>query len=825
MRRLQLLGPPFRARGRRGWLRCVLTLEELLARDLLAPVVSPGFIIEQTDENTPYDFSGVNQSAFQAADGADSGQTYTAQLTATNGTLAVDPTVAAANGVAVAGNGTAAVTLTGTLSGIDLVLIDGLTYTPAAYFSGEASVNVTVTDTTNGASDTGTGLVRVQPVVSNATFSVASSGEVWAPASGFAFPPGFVSATNWPDADGSETFTVFLSLDAPDPAAFTLSAGGVTLAPVEDGFWRVIANSQAELRSMLDALVLTPPAGFTGRVSLDIFANIYDQATFPSSEGATVTDSRAYDGGIVAVRFFQGGTVSLPALSGREGGTIDLGGRYAAADPDELDGDVHTLTLTAPSGTLRLNGAAVPAGLSASRAVAPDGSTTVTLTGTVAAINQFLATPGCMTYTAADLTFSGVVPLTVVLSNRPAPYTPSEPRTYGQPADRTGAPGTFTGTALLQFAPVADHVIPSALNAVTRQDTPVALAISLTALADMDGSESVLVVLGDVPAGAAFSAGTDLGGGQWAFSAADLVGLTFTPPAGATGTYALTVKVVVTDSAPGVGTDGATDSTAFTVTVLPNDAPAPTPTTPSNLLPPAADDGEPAFDPGPEDVLRTDAGGEVEGREPHDDGADRGDEGRGPERVPFAGYTGGPAPAPPTLAAQAGRDGPQGPGTAPFPPSEAPAPLYAGGERHPLPPVLPLDQTLPVAGFSDSGGDSFALIDMIYRGAAANPAPAAFVTPVAHAAPADTIDAPVPHWKEPLAALVAAVPPAGDSGGGTPAEEPAGEGAWRIWAAAGAGACGAVAAMRVAGGPNWLAGRLARRLLSALHRRHTEGTA
>jgi hypothetical protein len=43
-------------------------------------------------------------------------------------------------------------------------------------------------------------------------------------------------------------------------------------------------------------------------------------------------------------------------------------------------------------------------------------------------------------------------------------------------------------------------------------------------------------------------------------------------------------------------------------------------------------------------------------------------------------------------------------------------PLFVGESgQHPLPPVLPLDQTLPVAGFSEVAGDSFALVDLIYR--------------------------------------------------------------------------------------------------------------
>jgi hypothetical protein len=268
-----------------------------------------------------------------------------------------------------------------------------------------------------------------------------------------------------------------------------------------------------------------------------------------------------------------------------------------------------------------------------------------------------------------------------------------------------------------------------------------------------------------------------------------------------------------------VGTDSASESTTFTVTVkakvvtVAPTAPTPaTPITPTTFLPPPTAQTN-TFGP-------TDTGEAGEG----DQGGNRPD--AQPARVAIADFAAGAPPALPTMAAPAGGSGPGSMPAAPFAQSGAAAPLYAGGERHPLPPVLPLDQTLPVAGFSDSGGDNFALVDMIYRGAA--PQPAALVTPVSHATPPEPTDAPAPRAKD-RAAAVAAAPPAQDSGSDSaaPPAGPASESTWREWVA-GAGAVAAVAAvagMRLSGGPNWLAGRLARRLLRALHRRPTERTA
>jgi hypothetical protein len=72
---------------------------------------------------------------------------------------------------------------------------------------------------------------------------------------------------------------------------------------------------------------------------------------------------------------------------------------------------------------------------------------------------------------------------------------------------------------------------------------------------------------------------------------------------------------------------------------------------------------------------------------------------------------GGPGPA--------GRQpGPAAPtGAQPFTRAETAASPAAviGADRHPLPPVLPLDSSAPIAGFTDSGGDSLALLDELLR--------------------------------------------------------------------------------------------------------------
>jgi len=420
--------------------------------------------------------------------------------------------------------------------------------------------------------------------------------------------------------------------------------------------------------------------------------------------------------------------------------------------------------------------------------------------------------PGSLTYTAASPTFGGIVPLTLTLVNFPAHESSGPPSV---------APGAFTGVAVLAFVPITDHSFPSAGNAVTQQDTPVALSITTTAVLDNDGSESVEIVLDGLPVGTTLNHGVDLGGGQWALAVSDLAGLILTPPAGESGVFTFGVRVLVTNSAPDLGfTDTEIESTAFTLTVIPAPTPGDDPTNPPELAPDGADDttGEAALAEGDsptatnESDTETDTGGDQPEFIAHTANAS----------VPVNGYGSG------TSTDRAGASESQVSNSAPtqgslFAQVEAPLPIYATGDKHPLPPVLPLDQTLPVAGFSDSGGDSFALIDKLYRDAAAErfsmnqtgtpPTPALARSDAAPVAESVPVMAAVP--------AVAAVPP-NNTGEGSPPATDAQESNWREWV-------GGVALAGAIGVGAWLArgtvSRAFHRLIRTLHRRPTGRTA
>lgn len=150
--------------------RARLALEQLESREVLSPVVlTPAFgpAAPETVEGAGIAFVGGpidGGSSFGAFD-VGQGETYTADLTATRGTLDLDAGFASEFGVSVANNGSSRVTLTGSISDIDAFLGNsGYTFTPDPFFSGEATVALAVADPLGQLGGYGEHPVRVLPV-------------------------------------------------------------------------------------------------------------------------------------------------------------------------------------------------------------------------------------------------------------------------------------------------------------------------------------------------------------------------------------------------------------------------------------------------------------------------------------------------------------------------------------------------------------------------------------------------------------------------------------------------------------------------------------
>lgn len=175
---------------------------------------------------------------------------------------------------------------------------------------------------------------------------------------------------------------------------------------------------------------------------------------------------------------------------------------------------------------------------------------------------------------ANDSVPDGVQSVTITAgpSNGAAVVNVNGTYTYTPAADFSGADGftyevtdadgntTATATINLTVTPVADQPTVTTAAAAGNEDTAIPLSISA---APADPSESILepVVIANVPAGAALSAGADQGGGVWHLTVAQLTGLTVTPPADSNADFTLQVTATSQES------DGSTAQTSSSLAV------------------------------------------------------------------------------------------------------------------------------------------------------------------------------------------------------------------------------------------------------------------
>lgn len=162
---------------------------------------------------------------------------------------------------------------------------------------------------------------------------------------------------------------------------------------------------------------------------------------------------------------------------------------------------------------------------------------------------------GKWSLTAADLSGLTLTP--------PSNYSGSIALTVKAVAtEHEGPYATASATLNVTVTPVADQ--PSLLVAAARGNEDTAIPLSITsALIDADGSESLSITISGVPTGAVLNQGTNLGGDSWKLTAAQLSGLTLTPPAQSDSDFTLTVTATSTESGGGT----ATRNTTLAVTV------------------------------------------------------------------------------------------------------------------------------------------------------------------------------------------------------------------------------------------------------------------
>ncbi|MGV0960375.1 MAG: Ig-like domain-containing protein [Limnohabitans sp.] len=513
-----------------------------------APVNTVPSATQTLNEDGSKDITGL---AIADVDAGSSDVTVT--LAVAHGTL----TVAAGTGVTLATNSTGSVTLTGTVSAINTLLAtaNAVTYAPTANYNGSDTLTMTTNDGGNAgsggaASDTDTVAISVTsvndaPTATNSTVTILEDGSKTFAAADFGFS----------DADSNALSAVIITTL---PAAGTLKLNGTA----------VTAN-QSIAAADLGKLVFTPAANANGAGYATIDFKVQDNGG-TANGGVDTSAAKTLTIAVTAVNDAPVNTVPSATQTLNEDGSKDITG-LAIADVDAGSSDV-TVTLAVAHGTLT-----VAAGTGVTLATNSTGS--VTLTGTVSAINTLLATANAVTY-APTANYNGSDTLTMTTND-------------GGNAGSGGA-ASDTDTVAISVSAVNDapvNTVPSATQTLNEDGSK---DITGLAIADVDaGSSDVTVTLAVAHGTLTVAAGTGVTLATNSTGSVTLTGtvsaintllatanaVTYAPTANYNGSDTLTMTTNDGGNAGSGGAASDTDTVAISVTSV-NDAP-----TVANALP------------------------------------------------------------------------------------------------------------------------------------------------------------------------------------------------------------------------------------------------
>jgi hypothetical protein len=286
------------------------------------------------------------------------------------------------------------------------------------------------------------------------------------------------------------------------PDGATLSAGTHN----SDGTWTLTPDQ-------LTGLTLTPPANYTGTLQTTITATSTENGTTASAEA---------DLPITVESIAVPPTITVQAATGNEDTAIalNISASLAAGDSD---------------GTLAVTVSGLPTGATLS-AGTHNGDGTWTLTPDQ--LSGLTLTP--------PTNYTGSLTLVLTASSTENGTTASTIAALPVTVQEVAKPPTLTISA-----------------ASGLENAPISLNIGAT-LNGTDGSQTLSVNITGVPDGATLSAGTHNSDGSWTLTAAQLTGLTLTPPTDMSGNINLTVMATSSEHGTTASASG-----ALAVTVAP----------------------------------------------------------------------------------------------------------------------------------------------------------------------------------------------------------------------------------------------------------------
>jgi hypothetical protein len=439
---------------------------------------------QSTNEDTAKVISGLSIADVDA-----NNSNVTVTLAVGHGTISL----LTGAGVTLGTNGTASVTLTGTVTDINALLAtaNAVTYTPSLNYNGSDTFTMTTNDGGNtgagGAlTDTDTVALTVTAVndapVNTVPVAMQTTDEDTSKV---------ISGLSIADVD-ADTSSVTVTL-AVGHGAISVAAGtGVTLGT--NGTASVtLSGTVTDINALLataNAVTYTPSLNYNGSDTLTMTSN--DGGN--TGTGGALSDADTVAITVNAVNDAPVNTVPAAQTTDEDIAKIITG--LSIADVDAGTSSV-TVTLAVGHGTISLlTGAGVTLGA--------NGTTSVTLTGTVSAINALLATANAVTYTPS-LNYNGGDTLTMTTND----------------GGNTGAGGTLsdTDTVAITVNAVNDKPTVSGINTIMAEDATYTVQVSslLTGkVSDVDAGASVkgmfIQFIDSAPAG-------NNGNGAWEYSA------------------------------------------------------------------------------------------------------------------------------------------------------------------------------------------------------------------------------------------------------------------------------------------------------------------
>ena len=297
---------------------------------------------QSTNEDTARVFSTANNNALSVSD-VDGG-TLSTTVAVTNGTL----TAVAFAGATITNNGSGSVTITGTAAAINGAL-NGLSFAPTADYNGGATLTLTTTDGTF--SDTDTVAINVASIADIVADAVSTNEDT-----AISFNP--ITGTNGASADNFE---------GANPQITAINGTAIAV-----GGSVAVTNGSVSLAAG-NVLTFTPAANFNGTVP--VFS--YTVTSGGVSETANVSVN------VVAVNDPPVNGVPAAQSTNEDTARVFSTANNNALSVSDVDGGTLSTTVAVTNGTLT-------AVAFAGATITNNGSGSVTITGTAAAINGAL---------------------------------------------------------------------------------------------------------------------------------------------------------------------------------------------------------------------------------------------------------------------------------------------------------------------------------------------------------------------------------------------------------------------------------------------------